>query len=48
MWSALSKLFSKNNKKVRQGEDNQVVEMDRGDHRPDIDMEDAYDTRQVG
>lgn len=48
MWSALSRIFSKNNNKV-QIERNESLKMDRGDdRRPDMDMQDAYDTRQVG
>lgn len=48
MWSALSRIFSKNNSKT-QAEVDMESKMDRGEERrPDMDMQDAYDTRQVG
>ncbi|KAK5646802.1 hypothetical protein RI129_005266 [Pyrocoelia pectoralis] len=48
MWSAISKIFSKNIDKSRIGEDKEVNKMDRGDdRRPDMDTVDAYDTRQA-
>lgn len=48
MWGAISKIFTKTNNSAP-GADIQTADMDRGENRrPDMDVQDSYDTRQVG
>lgn len=48
MWCAFSKIFTNNCNDPMQSGDFDGAEMDRGDgRRPDMDLQDTYDTRQV-